>query len=230
MDDGIRIASEAMTNGMHRQEMYAHNSSNINTPFFKENLTYYTQNKEGVSVLNQTINHAQGPLMSSDDNMDLAMKDGKFLRVSNDDGDIFYIKGGHMSVNTYGELNYNGYKLLDINDNPIVINNTEEFQVLENGRVVQNGLGTYMLNIIEVDKGSTVTKVGHNVYSMEDKDTMSVSGYSHILQGFQEGSNVDRAKTMTEMINVLRTYESNQKSLVAIDEVIGRTVNELPKF
>ncbi|RBL81311.1 hypothetical protein DDE05_45235 [Streptomyces cavourensis] len=51
-----------------------------------------------------------------------------------------------------------------------------------------------------------------------------------MLQGYQEGSNVDPAREMVGMIDVMRHFESLQKSAQFIDEMTGRAVQKLGEF
>ena len=50
-----------------------------------------------------------------------------------------------------------------------------------------------------------------------------------INQGFLELSNVDVVRMMTEMIEVLRGYESYQKTMRSIDDMNARLINDVGK-
>ena len=50
-----------------------------------------------------------------------------------------------------------------------------------------------------------------------------------VSQGFVELSNVDAVKMMTEMIEVLRGYESYQKVIRSVDEANSKAINEVGK-
>jgi flagellar basal body rod protein FlgG len=45
-----------------------------------------------------------------------------------------------------------------------------------------------------------------------------------------EGSNVDPIRVMTEMIDVLRGYESYQKAMLSMNDIVSKTVNEVGKI
>ena len=47
-----------------------------------------------------------------------------------------------------------------------------------------------------------------------------------VLQGFLEAANVDPVIEMTQMIEVQRTYEANQKSIQSHDQLLGKVINE----
>ncbi|MDY6971873.1 MAG: flagellar basal body rod C-terminal domain-containing protein, partial [Thermodesulfobacteriota bacterium] len=53
---------------------------------------------------------------------------------------------------------------------------------------------------------------------------------TEVMQGFIELSNVDAIRGMTEMIEVLRAYESYQKVIQSIDEVTSKAINEVGRL
>jgi flagellar basal-body rod protein FlgG len=56
-----------------------------------------------------------------------------------------------------------------------------------------------------------------------DADTVKV------LQGHLEGSNVDPVDAMVEMIEIQRAYSAVQRSVLVMDDVLGRISNDLGK-
>ena len=50
-----------------------------------------------------------------------------------------------------------------------------------------------------------------------------------IMQGFLERSNVNPLEEMVKMIEVTRSFESNQKAVQSMDETLGKAVNEVGK-
>lgn len=53
----------------------------------------------------------------------------------------------------------------------------------------------------------------------------STNGVVH--QGKIEKANVDAINLVTELITVMRNFESNQKVIQSMDETLGKTVNEI---
>jgi len=48
-----------------------------------------------------------------------------------------------------------------------------------------------------------------------------------VRQGYEESSNVNSVKEMIEMINLQRTYESNQKVIMTYDSTLDQAVNNV---
>ena len=53
---------------------------------------------------------------------------------------------------------------------------------------------------------------------------------AQIEQGIIESSNVNVVSEMVEMISVSRAYQAGQKMINAIDETLGKAVNEVGKI
>jgi flagellar basal-body rod protein FlgG len=49
-------------------------------------------------------------------------------------------------------------------------------------------------------------------------------------QGFVELANVEAVKTMVELIDLMRGYESYQKIIQSYNEVTGKAVNEIGRL
>ena len=52
----------------------------------------------------------------------------------------------------------------------------------------------------------------------------------NVQQGFLENSGVNPVKTMTEMIDVLRGYESYQKIIHFLNDISKKNINEVGKL
>ena len=48
-----------------------------------------------------------------------------------------------------------------------------------------------------------------------------------VVQGFLEKSNVNAVREMVDMIEVQRSYEANQKTIVTHDQALGRLINDV---
>ena len=105
-----------------------------------------------------------------------------------------------------------------------------EFTVSEDGFVTVDGSQVDRLRIVDFSDASGLEKTGHNFYravnpnALEDLD----EDFS-ISQGFLELSNVDVVRMMTDMIEVLRGYESYQKTMRSIDDMNARLINDVGK-
>jgi len=73
-----------------------------------------------------------------------------------------------------------------------------------------------------------LTKVGNTLFKPPDAGAGEIKVEDvKISQGFIELSNVDSVKMMTEMIEVLRGYESYQKIIQSADETYSQAINQV---
>ena len=52
-----------------------------------------------------------------------------------------------------------------------------------------------------------------------------IANWPTVNQGYLEASNINVVSEMVEMINIAREFESNQKVMNTIDEMLGKMVN-----
>ena len=84
------------------------------------------------------------------------------------------------------------------------------------------------LRIVDFEDRSQLTKVGNTLFEApETLANEADAGNYSIHQGFIELSNVDAVKMMSEMIEVLRGYETYQKVIQSIDRINSAAVQEV---
>jgi flagellar basal-body rod protein FlgG len=107
---------------------------------------------------------------------------------------------------------------------------TGKVSVDEKGNVSVDSNLKYSIPLYDFDDYNSLEKLGNNMYGIKDNNTvpriMDAGNYT-ISQGKLEQSNVDITSEMVSMITNLRSYQANQRVLQAIDETLGKTVNEV---
>jgi flagellar basal-body rod protein FlgG len=94
------------------------------------------------------------------------------------------------------------------------------------GGVTVNGQYMGAIRVVSFEDNNTLRKQGDNLYYSEAGPVAPAGGYE-IKQGFLENSNVDVGREMVDMITVYRAYETNQRMLTMIDEIVGKAVNDI---
>jgi flagellar basal body rod protein FlgG len=85
--------------------------------------------------------------------------------------------------------------------------------------------------LVDFPQPYNLIKVGETLFKSSDAGTGPIPAEKlKVSQGFIELSNVDGVKMMTEMIEVLRGYESYQKIIRSVDDVNSRAINEIGKL
>lgn len=175
-----------------------------------------------------------GSLKETDNLTDLALTDQNnaggvsFFTVQNQDGETRYTRNGNFTVSAEGYLTTSdGLVVLDENSQPITLT-SGQFNVSENGTVSEDGAFVARLGLAFSEDPGALIKDGSGVYRSDTPLEQSTS--FSVKQGFIEQSNVDPARTMTEMMSAYRSFEANQKILQAYDRSLEKTVTELGKI
>lgn len=182
------------------------------------------------SVIDETnTDFAQGMLQQTDKATDFAIDGRGFFSVlRQDNNQVYYTRDGKFHVNAKGYLvTDNGDYVLGTNratgaSEPVKVENskiTTDF----NNNIYLNGSLTYNFNVVDFDDYTQLKKLGDNLYSGQPNNNTDIS----VKQNMLEKSNVNVINEMINMMTVMRSFESNQKVIQAMDETLGKTVNEV---
>lgn len=241
MVNGLYTASRGMMNILEKQDINAQNLANANTTGFKlarlvnKAEVIVGRNDEGKlhQSEKQTLNglqtsFEQGPLVKTGNNLDLALAVPGFLMVETEKG-TRYTRGGSLSMNASGELvTLSGRRVLDENGSPIVIDGGN-VQVQDDGSIFVDGKKSVRLGVVDFQDPQKLLYGDQGLFHNPDPqgNPPVTPPAIAIKQGFLEGSNVDSVSTMITLIAEYRNYESDQRAVRAIDETLGKAVNEV---
>jgi flagellar basal-body rod protein FlgG len=243
---GLYGSATAMIALMNKQNVISNNLANVNTPGYKkdyasimsfpEALVYASESQSpsntdhgligkmgfGVGIGQTGFIMSNGVLRNTGDPLDVALSGNGFFTVKTGEGDR-YTRNGSFSKDAYGRLTDSDGNLvlgekgtISVNGNDILIDGS--------GRVQVDGKYVDTLRVRSFDRGA-LTKIGGNLFSATT--TGAVTKDLSIKQGYLEASNVDATEEMVDMVQVVRTYETNQKVLKTQDEILSKAVNEV---
>ncbi len=252
---GLYISAWSMLVDSKRMDVIANNLANASTNAFKkdtvvlesfpEMLTrrlYDTRSRINPTGLVGTMHlgrdvgevftyYTQGSLMKTDSTLDMAISgaDTAFFTVAlyDENGQMreIYTRDGSFVLNGAGMLvTKEGYEVLGENG-PIFLE-SDDFVIENDGTIVQNGQVVDRLLIRQFEDTGTLRKLGSNLVQATE-ETVLQEFTGTVRQGFIEQSNVNIVKEMVDMINVMRSYEANQKILQIQDSTLDRAVNEV---
>ena len=160
---------------------------------------------------------SSGPLQASGNPLDLAIEGEGFFSVQTADG-VQYTRNGSFTLSPEGLLTtHDGQPVLG-DGGEIAIDGTK-VEVDGSGNVVVDGQIADRLRIVKFDNPDALVKVGDTRFALDENRGVEESiEYPGVVQGMVEGSNVNAVKIMTELIEVIRGYESYQKIIRTIDE------------
>jgi len=189
----------------------------------------------GAEINERNTNFSQGLVKDTGFKTDFAIEGEGFFVVQRMEGNgvkNYYTRDGHFNIDG------SGYLVTSSGDRVLGMDNTGAVQPIYVGRgdilVSKEGVisvdGEQKSKIAvanfqkDNDEYKTMRKVSYNLY--EGENPMVATNYS-IHQNALEGSNVNIIKEMSDMMAVMRNFESDTKVLKALDETLGKAVNEI---
>lgn len=178
---------------------------------------------------------SHGSHKNTGNDFDLALIGDGFFCVQKPEG-VHYTRKGDFTLNAEGVLvTRNGYPVLG-DGGEIKVNSSatphehKKFAVDEDGNVSVDGKEVGRLRIVEFPSTGSLMKMGDTLFKPSENSPPPTEAKDYkVSQGFVELSNVDVVKMMTEMIEVLRGYESYQKVIRSADEATSRSINDVGK-
>lgn len=249
MSSAIYAAAAGAMLNQRRLEILSNNLANINSIGFKKDLANLriAESPADVaeSIRNLSLNgpaatapiwvrlesrtaFQQGQLKHTGNPFDLALEGEGFFVVETPSGNR-YTRKGNFTRSAEGDLvTAEGHTVLG-EGGPVRIDG-RSFSVDEKGNVSVDNAEVDQLRIVNFTDSQQLRKIGDNLFAPATDAATGQSAESvTVSQGFVELSNVDAVRTMTDMIDVLRGYESYQKVIRAIDETNARAINEVGK-
>ncbi len=196
----------------------------------------------GVKVSGTQQDFTQGAPIPSENPLDL-MIDGKgFFQVAVQDdlgaGGIAYTRAGNFTLNSEGEIvlaNSNGRRLepgiqVPADTTSIGIDASGRVWVMQPGDAEAQEIGQIELAVFVNPAG--LKQIGENLWVESAASGPPITGepaqenFGQIQGNMLEGSNVDPARELIELIRTQRAFEMNSQSIRAADETL-RTVSQL---
>ena len=202
-----------------------------------------TTSQVGLGVRTASINQifTQGSLLDSASDTSFAIEGDGFFALRGEDGQIFYTRNGDFTWaiganNRMTLTNADGLPVLDIEGRAIVTDAgyiASTLSITEDGQIcypdAQNNpqpigiqIGTYQFN-----NPGGLKRVGDTLFAVTDasgrvlnENTTDGIQRSRIIQGYLEGSNVQVANEMVNLIVAQRAYEMNSKSITTSDSML----------
>ena len=182
---------------------------------------------------NSYTDFTHGSLKNTGNDFDLSLIGDGFFCIQKPDG-VHYTRKGDFTLNNDGLLvTRNGHPVIG-DGGEITVKGTEnphqfkKFAVDEEGNVSVDGKQIGSLRIVDFPAPGKLMKMGDTLFKpAENSPPPNEAEDFKISQGFVEVSNVDVVKMMTEMIEVLRGYESYQKVIRTADEASAKSINEV---
>ena len=253
---GLYTAVTGLITGEARQSVVTNNIANANTTGFKsENLSIKkfddvliqnyakivngknTRNTIGALSMGSKIDDlntyfTQGVIQATEKATDFAIEGKGFFTVKRDNGidnANYYTRSGDFHIDGQG------YLVTDSGDKVLCKNRTTnqveplfvgdgKLQVDKSGNISVNGDNNYKLSTVDFTDYKSLKKIGDNLF--QGANPLQNENIT-VRQNALEKSNVNVTNEIVNMMTILRNFESNQKVIQAMDETLGKAVNEV---
>jgi len=230
-----------------RMQVISNNLANINTSGFKKEKGHFQiidspdSIKEDLKKNSISKDEKQAPLWlqfetktdfsagvlkHTGNPLDLALEGDGFFCIKTEQG-TQYTRNGNFSLDQDGMLvTMDGLSVLGEGGSINIDGNT--FTVDANGNVEVDGNLVDTIKIVGFQKQDALKKTGNSLFAIADNSKVESKVENiRLSQGFIELSNVNAIRMITEMVEVLRGYESYQKAIKTADEANAKSINEV---
>lgn len=220
----------------------ANNMANINTPGFKAQQMLFQEHmaepdtigpsrgRESRMVLDQAVvrDMRAGPMERTGNPLDVGITGEGYLVVDTFGGPR-YTRNGHLAIDASGRLvDMNGLPVLDTQNQPIEIpQGSRDITISASGAISTDAGPLAQLSVVRFENELGLTALGGGLYVANERP-VPVDNPS-LAQGMIEGSNVQPITEMTQMIEIMRQYQSTQKMLESEHERQQTAIRRLAK-
>jgi flagellar basal-body rod protein FlgF len=224
MERGLYIAASGMIAEQMRQDQIANDLANASTPGYKADRVTQKSFADllvsnsvtgqvvgplgmGVGADKMVTDVSPQPLRDTGEPLDLAIAGEGFFAVQTSQG-VRYTRNGQFGASAQGTL-------IDASGNAVLGQNGQPVKLSAQGGVDADAVGVFAL--------TDPAKQGDNLFT--GKAAGAATGT--VRTGSLEGSGVDPARTMVDMIASFRAFEAGQKAIQTIDDSLHRTATQV---
>jgi flagellar basal-body rod protein FlgF len=183
--------------------------------------------------MTRVIDFSQGQVQPSGDPYHVAIEGQAFFQVRETNGTTSYTRNGSFTLSPQGQLRTSdGAAVLGQGGSPITVDTTTAGTVAigSDGTISLNGVPQGSLGLVHFDNPSASLQPGAYGRFVSQNSADAKSGLAkndQVLQGSLEQSNGNPVQEMASMIQAVRLYEANQKSMQAVDNTQNQLITNL---
>ena len=229
MDRLLYTAMSGAKSMLDRQSTVSNNLANLSTPGYRADVSLYRAipvdgpgmtTRTSVAESTPGTDFTSGPVVDTGRALDVAITGSGWIAVEAADGSEAYTRAGSFDINAEGTLVTKGGQNVLGDGGPIAVPPNTSVSIGKDGTV--SGVptqpprtGVTVLGRIKlVDPDETSLKKGADgLFRMKDGSTADQSDAVHVTAGAVEGSNVNPASALVDMIALARQFELQMKMI-----------------
>jgi flagellar basal-body rod protein FlgG len=234
---GMIEGAETMLAQERRMDQISNNLANVDTAGYKkEDITFWEmmfraqdQRQRVGKALKLLTNHEQGSAKETNNPLDFAINGEGFFKIQTPGG-IRYTRNGNFTLNNQGQLSTHDGNLVIGDGGPIVLPD-HNVAVGRDGQISAGGAPINRLTVVTFPDVNGLEKEGTNLFRpLEGAAQEQPLAEINVQQGYLEGANVNIVSEMTEMIDLQRAYQSQQKAIQTTDDIDQQSTSRVGKL
>jgi len=234
MDKLLYVAMTGAKSTMMAQAINNNNLANINTTGFRADLASFLslpiegagyRSRVNAVVKGTDVDLAQGPLMNTGRELDVAVQGDGFIAVLGSNGDDAYTRAGDLRINSAGMLVTGaGYSVMG-NSGPIAIPPHEKLEIGNDGTISILPIGQAPNTLAVIDRiklvkapNEKMIKTDEGLLQPESQIPLTPDSSISLKSGVIEASNVNGIEALANMIELSRHYEAQIKLLKVAED------------
>ncbi len=234
MDRNLYIAMSGAKQTLLAQTSNANNLANLQTTGFKSDFEQFRSMPlfgpgypSRVYAMTERPGYdlTAGPIMTTGNDLDVAIKDEGWFAVEGKDGREAYSRAGDLRITAEGLLvTGSGLNLIG-NQGPIAIPPAEKIEFGNDGTISIIPLGGNETALAVIDQIKMVNpelanleKQDDGLFYTKDQAELDADVNVSLIQGALEGSNVNAVSALVDMIELARNFELQTKVMKNADE------------
>jgi flagellar basal-body rod protein FlgF len=229
MDKMLYVAMTGAKETLRAQAANNHNLANANTTGFRADMSAFQSRAvtgpgfaSRVYATNSTTgwDDTNGAQVSTNRNLDVAIKGAGFIAVQDRDGNEAYTRAGDLHIEPTGELlNATGHQVLG-DGGPISIPPNQSLSIAPDGTISIVPLGQTPNTTANVARiklvnapSSSLERGVDGLFRASDGSPLTSDATVQVTSGALESSNVNAADAMMQMIELSRRFELQVKAM-----------------
>ena len=238
MLEGLKAAATGMTAQQQRMDALSNDIANVNTTGYKHervafgDLVSSTAGRgsaagvragAGVAADSAGRGTVQGALRRTDEPLDVAVTGDGYLQVKLPDGRTGLTRDGALHADARGRLTTSSGALLQP---PITLPQgmtTSELKINPDGTLLRGDTPIGRMALVSVAAPSQLDDAGNGVYTTNaGSGPPRVAGTeTQLVQGALEGSNVDIADAMVDLMDAQRSFQMASQAIKTQDQMLS---------
>lgn len=243
MENPSYIALSHQTALRRQMDIIANNLANVSSPSYKAERSLFAELLAGqgtpgvaggrglsfVDEIGMLRDLSPGALTQTGNTLDIALHGRGYFVVETPAG-TRYTRQGSLRLDEQGRLvTADGHPLLDEANRPIAVRPGESrIEISHKGIVTTESGEVGRIRVVGFDNEQALRKLGGGLYET-DSDPQPPDPKTEVRQGMIESSNVRGVLEITNMIEVMRRYQSAQRIIESEHELQRRAIDKLAR-